>query len=360
MFRLKRSLLIGLAGVLAWHAAALADVTVRQNMTMKGLGGILDSETKMTTRIKGDMKSDDTETKMTNKLMKFFGGGKPIKTTSIIRLDRDPAVFINVDHQNKTVTETPVSDMRAMMDSAANMFGGQQGQGMQGTEPAYDTSEVTFSPPKIDVKKTGVTATVGGQSCEQSILTMEIEGTNRETGEKFKLITIMDMMLAKNVPGAAEQDAFNTKMAEKLGFTMENKQGSAQAMMGMMQAYGIDPEDLEEAASKLEGFPMKSIITFRGEGDQFAQAAKEQSGEDGETGEEDDGSATSGSDAAAKALGGLFGKKKDKEKEAEEPAGPPSIFTATMIVEEISTGAVGEESFTPPAKYKVVKSGEGD
>jgi hypothetical protein len=172
-------------------------------------------------------------------------------------------------------------------------------------------------------------------------------------------------MLAKNVPGAAEQDAFNKRMVEELGFTMENKQGSAQAMMGMMQAYGINPEDLEEAASKLEGFPMKSIITFRGEGDQFAQAAEEESGEEGEAEEgeakeEDEGSATSGSSAAAKALGGLFGKKKDKEKEPEEPAGPPSIFTATMLVEEITTGAVSDESFTPPAKYKVIKSGEGD
>lgn len=360
MFRWSQIRMVAIAGAAALFvfSAARADVTIKQTMKMSGLGGILDSETKMVTRVQGDRRAEDSEMKLTNKMMKLFGGGKPVKTTSIIRLDRDPAVFLNVDHQSKTVTEMTVAEMRAMMDSAAGMLGGGMTKDMPGSKPAYDTSEVTFSPPKIDVKKTGAKETIGGHACEQSILTMEIEGTNRKTGESFKLLTVMDMMLAQNVPGKAEEDAFNRRMAEELGFTMEKGQSSAQAMMGMMKMYGIDPEDLTEAAAKLEGFPMRQTITFRGEGDQFAPAQPPSGQEEAESEEGDDGSsATSAQAAAAKALGGLFGKKKDKEEKPVE-TGPPSIFSATITVDEITTGSVAADSFDPPKNYKVRKAGE--
>ena len=49
--------------------------------------GLLNTEIKTTTYLKGDIKCDETEVKMTNKMMKnFMGGGKPIKTTSVINL----------------------------------------------------------------------------------------------------------------------------------------------------------------------------------------------------------------------------------------------------------------------------------
>jgi len=318
--------------------AAHADVTIKQSAETSGLGGILDSKSTTVTYLQGDKKCDETETRMTGKLMKLMGGGKPVKTASIIRLDK--GVIWNIDHKSKTYTEMPLQSFEEAMQGLQGSAGEDQ-SGMDTGQPDFDTSRVTMLPPKIDYKLTGKTEVIAGHSCEQGILTMETEGVDKETGDKFKLITVIDAMLAKDVTGMEEYNLFNQHMAEKMG--MGADAASTQSMLSAMGAYGIDPKKLAEEAGKMEGFPMVQIMTLRGEGSQFAEPEEEKPAEEGEAESGDNG-------MAAKALSGLFGKKDKKEEPKEKD---DAIIRVTMRVTEISTDGVNAERFDTPANYKL-------
>ncbi len=348
-----------MATLVIWGTlSAWADVTVKRTANTKGMAGILDAEIKSEECIQGEKSCTDTETRSTNKVMKFLAGSKPAKSSSIARLDKD--VMWQVDHKGKTYTEMTFAEMRAMMDSLKGMMAGNEAK----TE--IDTSEVTFAPPTFEVKQTGVKETIAGYPCAQSILTMTVEGTNKKDGKKFQMVTTMDMMLTKDVPGAGEFEAFGKKMAEKMGLGMD--QSGAQAMMSAMGAYGVDAKKLAEEAAKIEGFPMRQVVRFLGQGQQFASAepAKEEAGDkdkdkESESAEEDN---SSKSDLASKALGGLFGKKKDKKDKKAEDSGKPAeapdnaIFKMTSEVTEISTSSVAASRFEIPEGYKLKPAGK--
>jgi hypothetical protein len=344
------------SAIVLWSGTATrADVTIKQSGTMKGLAGILDAEIKSENCVQGDKNCTDAETRLTNKLMKFATGGKATKTSSIARLDKD--LMWEVSHQDKSYTEMTFAQMRAMMDSLKTAMAGQP-MGAKPAKTEIDTSEVTYAPPKFDVKKTGVKETIAGYPCEQTILTMTVEGTNKKTGEKFQMLTTMDMMLAQDVPGREEYEQFGRKMAEKMGFSMDA--ASAQSMMSALGAYGIDAKKLAEESAKLKGFPMRQIVRFAGQGSQFASSESAQKGENGgkESAEEEK---SGGSDVAAKALGSLFGKKKsDKNKGEGESKEKPdnAIFKMTTEVTEISTGAVPATRFEVPSGYKLKPVGK--
>ena len=349
--------LIGLTAVMVlWSwAAARADVLIKQTSTMKGLAGILDAEIKSENCIQGDKSCNDAETRFTNKVMKFATGGKATKTTSIARLDKD--LMWQVNHKDKSYTEMTFAQMRAMMDSLKTMMAG--GPGGEPAKTEIDTSEVSYAPPQFDVKKTGVKETIAGYPCEQSILTMTVEGTNKKTGEKFTMVTTMDMMLAQDVPGREEYEQFGRKMAEKMGFNMDA--AAAQSMMSALGAYGIDAKRLAEESAKMKGFPIRQIVRFEGQGRQFASreaAANDEGGEQEAATEEK----SEDKDLASKALGGLFGKKKGDKKKADEgkSAEKPdnAIFKMTTEVTQISTSAVEATRFEIPSGYKLKPAGK--
>lgn len=348
----------------AW-SVCWADVTVSRQSTMDGMGGLLKSSTTSTESYSGDKMVNDSETKMENKLVKMFGGGKPITTTSITRLDKE--LIWNLDHKAKTYTEMTFAEMRAWVDSLGGMMSG-AADPMAQQEPAIDTSELTFSEPTFEVKRTGKHETISGYDCEQAIMTMTTVGTNRENGETMTLEVMMDMMLAQNVPGSAEIVDFGVRTAQAMGFEME--EGSGQSMAKMLGMYGIDAERLAEETKKLDGFAMKTIMSFKMGGDAMEQAQAESDKAEAEQNEQDkqdeaekdEEAPTDASGMAAKALGGLFGKKdnkeddeKDKQEEAADvPAG--TMFWMTSIVTSIEGSGLPAPRYEIPDGYKLKKS----
>jgi hypothetical protein len=349
------------AAMFAMSHPAHGDVTIKRHATMDGMGGLLKSSITSTESYSGDMMANDSETKMENKLLKMFGGGKPIHTTHITRLDKE--LMWNIEHKDKKYTEMTFAEMRAMMDSLGTlMAGGTDPMAQQ--QPAFDTSEVTFSEPEFTVKRTGKTESIAGHNCEQAIMTMVSKGVNRETGDTMVLDLTMDMMLAKNVPGADEATAFSVRMAQAMGFEMDG--GAGQSMAKMLGMYGIDAEKVAEEAKKLEGFAMQTVMSFTIGGDAMAQAqadqekAKDEEASEEEAAKSEEESPSDASGMAAKALGGLFGGKKDKkDKEEAEPASgapPGAMLWMTTTVTGIESGAVPAASFEIPEGYKLKKS----
>lgn len=340
---------MGLALAVAMGSAVWvsADVTVKQTATTSGLGGLLNMEIKTETMIKGEMQCVNTETEMMGGLLGMFGGGEPAKTSTVTRLDK--GVVWEITHEKKSYTEMPISAMKDMMDQ----FGGAGMSGMSENEESMaDDEDIEMSPPKFSVEKTGKKEKIAGYNCEQSILTMEMEGVNTETGEKFKIFLTMDMMLATDVPGYEEYQAFSAKYAEALGMGDGLDPASIQSMMMGMRQYGVDPETIAEEAKKLEGFPMRTVMKMTGEGDQFAAMQ-------GPSADSAMAAAKEEMNKAMGMLGGLFGKKKKKEEPKEEPAAASSdgaLFTVTTEVTGISTKSIKSDRFEVPKKYKKKKS----
>ncbi len=343
-------------------SAAFADVTIKRLTVLKGMGGMMNSTVTSTEMVQGDMMASNHETKMDSKLMKMMGAGKPVLTTSIIRLDR--GVFWDINHKEKTYTEMTFAEMRQMMDSLGAMMSG--GSAMAQQKAAFDTSEYKLLPPKFDVKRTGKHETISGYDCDEGLLTMETTAINRKTGDTVLLDVTMSSMLAKNVPGEAEMTAFGKKMAQAMG--MDMNQAAGQSMQKMLAMYGINAEKLAEEAKKLNGFAMRTEMSFGMGGSAMTPASeatnssegqeKSKRAENGESAKSDESSSSAPSGMAAKALGGLFGKKKKSEPK-EEVGGksgdlpPGAMFSVVTTVTEIGTGSVGAVSFDVPAGYKL-------
>lgn len=340
---------LALAVAMCTAVCVSADVTVKQTATTSGLGGLLNVEIKTETMIKDEMQCVNTETEMKGGILGMFAGGEAAKTSTVTRLDK--GVVWEITHEKKTYTEMPISAMKEMIEQ----FGGAGMSGMSGMsedeESMADDEDIEMSPPKFSVEKTGKKEKIAGYNCEQSILTMEMEGTNTETGEKFTIFLTMDMMLAKDVPGYEEYQAFSVKYAEAVGMGDGLDPASIESMMMGMRQYGVDPETLAEEAKKLKGFPMRTVMKMTGDGPQFD--AMKSSGADSSL-----AAAKEEMNKAMGMLGGLFGKKKKKEEPKEEPvaASDGALFTVTTEVTKISTKSIKSDRFEVPKKYKKKKS----
>ncbi|GAB4319591.1 MAG: hypothetical protein Kow0074_09290 [Candidatus Zixiibacteriota bacterium] len=314
-------------------SVASADLTVKQKAETTGLMGFLDMEMKTTTYLKGDLKCDETEAKMTNSLMKMMGGGKPIKTTSVVNLADE--TVLNIDHRSKRCTQMSLDQM----DEMSSAFPGMADSDQMPEDQQFDTSQVTMEPPEVTIEKTGKSEKIAGYDSEQYLVNMHVKGKDNESGEEFDFYADMDLWIAKDVPGYEEFESFNQKMIEKMGMDASVSMGGS--MVGMLEMYGVDSEELARHTEDLKGFPMRTIMKIRGSGGQFDQMTASSEGMEG-------------AEQATKMLKGLFGGGGDDDEEKDESGGDEQKYFMTMRteVEDISTGEVKADKFTCPEKYE--------
>ena len=321
-------------GLLMIPQLVSADVVIKQKTSAAMAMGVIKSSGTITTAISGDKQRSDSEMKT-----KLVIASSTVKTTDIMRLDKE--LVWNLDNKKKTYTEMTFAEMRAMLDSL------QAEMQKAGEESGKEDEDYEVSPPEFKIEKTGKTATVAGYSCEEYLMTVVTRAKNKKTGDTGSFTLHDRLWMTKDWAGQAEYEAFALKMAEKMGFGRGME--SAQSYLAMM---GIDADDLSKEMGKVGGFPMKQEMTMYTFG--AAAAQKETDKEQSKDTAEESKSPT---DNLAK-LGGLFGKKKDKEKEdkaKEGSAGPGAMFSMTVEVESVSVGGVDAGQFEIPAGFKKVE-----
>ena len=332
-------------------AAVQADITVKRTVTSKGLVGLTNMEGTQGEMISGDKAQTYSNMKMTSKVMKFLGAGKPQETVSITRLDKE--LIWDLKMKDKEYSEKTFAEIRAQMEQA--LKNSEKEKAKYAKEHPKDS--VSFRT-EVKVDKTGKSQKIAGYNAEETVITMLMYGKNAESGEQGVMNVIMDLWMSKDVPGAEDFQKFYTAMATKLGFTGTGQQ----SMEGMLAGFGIDARELYKHTKDLQGMALMSTVSLGMVADTTGQASKKEEAKEDKKEQESEQADESGQSGMASKLGGLFGKKdkepkkdeaaKSKDSKSEEPSGPVYLMQFTTTVTEISSASIAALEFEIPAGFK--------
>jgi hypothetical protein len=270
------------------------------------------------------------------------------KTSTIFDLENGR--FISIDHNAKTYT---IMTFEQMAQAAEQAMAKAQSQSQQTAgqpdEAEKPEGEVELEY-KLDVEATGEKQKINGYDAERYFMTMETEATvtpeGGEAQQAGKLVMLMDLWNAEDVPAQEALKAFHAKSPEVA-------RRSADSMKGMAAVFASKPElgnAMEEAAKeaeKMSGFSVREtmymvIVPAELAFDREAALTVKPK--------------TSGGETAKKALGGLLrGKLGGKKEEPPAEEARPSQFTVAKVtteVKDMKVTSLSADLFGPPAGYQ--------
>jgi hypothetical protein len=257
--------------------------------------------------------------------------------------------------------------MKQQIAAAAAKMKEQQQKNEGKTPEQPSTTDVKF---QIHVRKTGQAKDVSGLSTSESILTMNMDATDKSSGQTGSLAITNDMWLAPEVPGYDEVKEFYRKFAVKMGTVFSSAINPA--MLAQYQGAGKGMAEMTEEMSKLKGTPVLQVMRMGTTMDGTPlPAASEAPLPPPPAGPAmpsvGDVAKQSASSALSSKLGGFglggFGKKKADPPPA-DPAGAAAQPTSSVLMETNTqmggfSRTVNDASFAVPAGFKLVPtSGE--
>ena len=340
------------AGVLV-SAAATADVTMQEQMSLSGAGmmKMANMSGTTTTVISRDRARTESNLTFESAMMRTFAGGAG-NHVEIVRLDQDKIYSLNP--KKKTYSETTFEEMRAKMQQAMEQMNKAQASQQQSTS-GVDESECEWSEPKSDVKRTGEKVLIAGFQAERVTVTASQSCTNKKDGSVCDFGLAMDQWIAPGFEASAEATTYQRAYAEKLGLGTASSRDFAERAQSMFGRYkGIWTELGKKLADMpVKGYAVKSGFAL-GVGGPQCKAAQQTQAQGGPQAPPSIGGALGG------ALGGMF-KKKDAQPAA--AAAPPPTMAGGLMplmsmsneLVSISRDAVNPQTFELPADYKKTK-----
>ena len=226
---------VTIAGIMSLAGSSLlADFTYQETSTITGgmmmsmmkIAGVFNKQARepiqSTVAVKGDLMVHRTATH-----------------ASVI--DLAAGTITSIDFQKKQYSVMTFEEMKQMME--------QMSQKMQ----KNDKAEMKF---KVSANATGKTKQVSGFEAKEMIMKMEMEGTDKDSGQKGGMTVTTDMWIASGVPGYQEVRNFQKRMAEKLNWTPGGNMFMAnpQVSQGMAEVY--------KEVAKLDGMPVQQLISM--------------------------------------------------------------------------------------------------
>jgi hypothetical protein len=351
----SRFLCCCVAGVLI-SAAAQADVTMQEQMSLSGAGmmKMANMSGTTTTTISGSKARTESNMQFESGLMRTFARGAGGPHVEIVRLDEDKIFSLNPT--KKTYTETTFTERRAQMQQAMEQMNKSQASQQQATS-GVDESECEWSDPKSDVKRTGERATIAGFQAEHVTVTATQSCTNKKTGDVCDFGLALDQWIAPGFEASSETTAYQRAYAEKLGLGAASSRDFAERAQGMFGRYKGIWGELGKRLAELpvKGYAVKSGFSL-GVGGPQCKSAQQTQAQGGPQQQPGLGGALGG------ALGGMFGKKKKQDEPAQQQAAPPTMAGGLMPLMSMGTelvsitrDAVSPQSFEVPGDYKKTK-----
>lgn len=264
-------------------------------------------------------------------------------TSQIIDVDKETVTDINLD--KKTYTVMTFAQMKQMMEDAA--------QRMQQNKNS-NANDVHF---KAAVKETGQTKTLQGLRAKEIVMTLTMEGTDKQTGNTGSMDVNSDMWIAP-VDGYDEVRGFYKLYAAKMGMIPGQNMG---LMMGRPEmAKGMS--DLYKEVGKMDGVPIEMITRIGGSGTGTgepgsAPAASQQQNAPPPSGNE----TVAGAALGHLGLGGFGRRKKNPDQQQQQQSGGDPQAASGVLIEMttessgFSTAPADPSKFEIPAGFKQVE-----
>jgi len=307
--------------LLFFFSLSTADVVYKSKTVTSGMMGMGEMETETVTKIKGDKKREESITKFAGGMMKMMMKGKEEKEISITRLDK--GVVWDIDLKEKSYTELSFEQMKKMMKMAKPQ--------LLEKEKKEVEAKTTFK-----VNNTGKKGKISGYICEEVLVKMITEGKDPKTGEEGKLTVDVQMWVTQEVKEFGQIEAFNKKMAQKLGMGEYGEK-----MFGGMGQFGVDTELLSKKAEEVKGFPLKTVVTMKPEMDMETEDELKEEDEGDEEDEEDEENEEEDYSEMQKEMMKKMGV-------SPEGAKGGMLFKITTIIEDIRKEKVADSEFDLP------------
>jgi hypothetical protein len=300
---------------------------------------------------------------------------KPVTTTHYIKGDRlrmdssDGQIqiidlagrrIIQIDTQKRTYTEMTFDEMKAALQTAHEQAQQQlDKQPKQKDVNANVNAKITVTPGTGSRQIQGLTAN------EMKVqIDMEIQAQTQDSGQSSAppsgpvsgtISTSIDSWVAPSVPGYQEVGEFFQRMAKEIDWVPPSN-------IHLDPRVSQSMDEVQKNQSAFKGFPLLQYMSMTMAGQQGPSgnaADANSSGSSAKSSPSSSDTPTSMSGAMVKGLGGLFGKKKNKDEASPDansqnpppPSTPGSLIEMTIEVTSYSNSALDASLFDVPAGY---------
>jgi hypothetical protein len=170
-------------------------------------------------------------------------------------IDLDAETITDIDTLKRQYTVTTFAQMKQQMEAAAERARAQQQKSQPASPDQPSTTDIKF---QVHVKNTGQSKDVSGLNANESILTMNMDATDKSSGQTGSMAITNDMWLAQEIPGYDEVKEFYRKFALKMGTVFSS--AVSPAMMAQYRGAGQGMADMAEEMSKLKGTPVLQVM----------------------------------------------------------------------------------------------------
>ena len=178
------------------------------------------------------------------------------QTMEIIDLDKE--TITNIDMQRRTYTQMTFEQMRQQFQQAMQQMKEKQAEQPAAPAQPQPPSNVQMQF-KVNVRNTGATKQVSGLDATESILTMQMIGTDTTNGQEGAFAITNDMWFVPEIPGYGEIRDFYMRMGAKMGDIFSGN-GLSSSFAGMQPAASQGMSQMVKEMSKLKGIPVEQVM----------------------------------------------------------------------------------------------------
>ncbi len=279
-------------------------------------------------------------------------------------IDLDGRRIVHIDPTKKTYSVMTFDQIRQQVEQAQAKAKEEQTKSV----PKKDDKQSVTMVPKFDMQATGQTGTVMNLPVKEVKMRVDMlfQSTDPKTEADLEKSNASMWMTGDSwygtIPGYEEVRQFYVKMAKEVNW-LPGSVGMSNAQMGQAAA------EFRKNAVKVDGMPLVQFTSFglasNGQAGQSG-AGQDSAGQPAQN-SSNDSTPTSPKEALAKGIGGLFGKKKDKQQNdaAKDPNAipPPASIPGSMMdmkIEVLSYSKDGLDAslFEIPAGYTQVQQAD--
>jgi hypothetical protein len=252
-------------------------------------------------------------------------------------IDLDQKTITDVDLQKKTYSVMTFDEMKQALEDMQKKMKEKNQNG---------DADFNF---KVSAEATGKRKQIAGYDAQEMLIKMQMEGTDKKSGQSGSMVVYSDVWMANSVPGYGEVRDFYKKMAAELNWAPGGNMFMAQPQVAKGFA-----EAMKEV-SKQNGAPVFQMITMGPEG------TPPPTGDPDAAQQKESKPKPSAGSVIGGALGGKFGlgrKKSQPEEQPQQQGGQQQGGALIEMQTEYSQFATTADAslFEIPAGFKQVES----